>query len=186
MSGSLFLDVHYFMSMQRTIILITGGQRSGKSAYAERLALQLSQHPVYMATAHIWDDEFAERVRLHKERRGPEWENIEEERELSRHNVEGRVVLIDCCTLWATNYISSNEDAPVNELLEQMKAEFDRFTSQQATYIFVTNEIGMGGTSSNALQRRFTDLLGWLNQYIASQADEVVMMVCGRPLTIKK
>ena len=66
-----------------------------------------------------------------------------------------------------------------------MKAEFDRFTSQDATFIFVTNEIGLGGTSTNAVQRRFTDLLGWLNQYIASKADEVVMMISGLNIKIK-
>ena len=173
----------------KRIILITGGQRSGKSAYAERRALALSPNPVYMATAHIWDEEFRERVRRHQERRGPEWTNIEEERQLSRHDVSGRVVLIDCLTLWATNYFttSSSEEAEsdIDAMLAEMKAEFDRFTAQDATFIFVTNEIGMGGTSANALQRRFTDLLGWLNQYVAAKADEVVMMVSGVELRVK-
>ena len=95
--------------MMKKIILITGGQRSGKSSRAEQLALELSDHPVYMATAHVWDDEFAERVRRHQERRGPQWTNIEEERELSRHDVTGRVVLVDCCTLWATNYFNDKD-----------------------------------------------------------------------------
>ncbi len=171
------------------IILITGGQRSGKSAYAERRALSLSPNPIYLATAHIWDDEFALRVQRHQERRGPEWTNIEEERQLSRHDVSGRVVLIDCLTLWATNFFtaSSTDDTlpDVDTLLAEMKVEFDRFTAQDATFIFVTNEIGMGGTSSNALQRRFTDLLGWLNQYVASQADEVVLMVSGIEVKVK-
>ena len=171
------------------IILITGGQRSGKSAYAERRALSLSPNPIYLATAHIWDDEFAQRVQRHQERRGTEWTNIEEERQLSRHDVSGRVVLIDCLTLWATNFFtaSSTDDAlpEVDTLLAEMKAEFDRFTAQDATFIFVTNEIGMGGTSANALQRRFTDLLGWLNQYVASQADEVVLMVSGIEVKVK-
>ena len=174
----------------KRIILVTGGQRSGKSAYAEQRALQLSQHPVYVATAHIWDDEFRQRVRRHQERRGPEWTNIEEERELSRHDVCGRVVLVDCLTLWATNYITTSATdgdmlPDVDAILAAMQHEFDLFTSQDATFIFVTNEIGLGGTSANALQRRFTDLLGWLNQYVASRADEVVFMVSGLPLTLK-
>jgi len=171
------------------IILITGGQRSGKSSYAERRALELSPNPVYMATAHIWDDEFALRVQRHQERRGPEWTNIEEERQLSRHDVRGRVVLIDCLTLWATNFFTASavdeEQPDIDALLAEMKAEFDRFTAQDATFLFVTNEIGLGGTSANALQRRFTDLLGWLNQYVASQADEVVLMVSGIEVRIK-
>lgn len=177
----------------RKIILITGGQRSGKSSYAERLALELSQNPVYIATARVWDDEFRERVRRHQQRRGAQWTNIEEERELSRHDVTGRVVLVDCCTLWATNFFYANAmDKPegtlpdVDATLEEMKAEFDRFTSQDATFIFVTNEIGLGGTSTNAVQRRFTDLLGWLNQYIANKADEVVMMISGLNIKIKQ
>ena len=81
------------------IILITGGQRSGKSTQAERMALSLSTNPVYVATAHIWDDEFRERVRIHQQRRGPQWTNIEEERYLSRHDLTGRVAVIDCVTL---------------------------------------------------------------------------------------
>lgn len=177
----------------KKIILITGGQRSGKSTEAEQLALSLSPNPVYMATAHIWDEEFRERVRRHQERRGPQWTNIEEERELSRHDVTGRVVLIDCCTLWATNYFYSptlaypeGKDLPdVDSALRALCEEFDRFTSQDATFIFVTNEIGLGGVSANEVQRRFTDLLGWLNQYIASKADEVYLMVSGIKVKIK-
>lgn len=165
------------------VILITGGQRSGKSRYAEQLALSLTDNPVYLATAHIWDDEFRERVRIHQERRGPQWTNIEEERQLSRHDVTGRVVVIDCVTLWLTNYFFETSD--VSQTLETVKAEFDRFTSQDATFIFVTNEIGSGGVSDNAVQRRFTDLEGWMNQYIASRADEVVLMVSGIAVKIK-
>ena len=168
----------------KKIILITGGQRSGKSEYAERLALSLSDNPVYLAT------------------------NIEEERQLSRHQLSGRVILIDCLTLWLTNlwYAEKPESAdhgdgsddPISRgngitqnrphdprTLETAKAEFDRFTSQDATFIFVTNEIGCGGVSANAVQRRFTDLMGWMNQYVASQADEVILMVSGIPVKIK-
>lgn len=172
----------------KRIILITGGQRSGKSTFAEQMALSLSPHPVYMATAHIWDEEFRQRVAIHQARRGSEWTNIEEERYLSRHEVAGRVVLIDCCTLWATNFFSESgaaDDPDVDVVLREMKAEFDRFTAQEAVFIFVTNEIGMGGTSANALQRRFTDLLGWLNQYIAQRADEVYLMVSGIKMKVK-
>lgn len=170
-----------------SLYLITGGQRSGKSQYAEQLALSLSKNPVYMATAHIWDEEFHERVRQHQLRRGPEWTNIEEERWLSHHDVQGRVVLVDCLTLWATNFFyADGAEAEVNSALDALKAEFDRFVRQDATFIFVTNEIGSGGTPVNDVQRRFTDLLGWLNQYVAQQADEVILMVSGIPVKIKK
>ncbi len=165
------------------IILITGGQRSGKSRYAEELALNLADCPVYVATAHVWDEEFRERVRRHQERRGPQWTNIEEEKYLSRHDLTGRVAVIDCVTLWLTNFFFENQD--VDNTLEAVKREFDQFTAHDGTYIFVTNEIGSGGVSVDAVQRRFTDLQGWMNQYIASHADEVILMVSGIPVTVK-
>lgn len=188
--------------MMKRIILITGGQRSGKSEKAEQLALSLSDMPVYVATAHVWDEEFRERVRRHQERRGPQWTSIEEELFLSRHDLTGRVVVIDCVTLWVTNFFfaashqgeNGVEQLPshqgegqgaVDMALAAAKAEFDKFTDHDATYIFVTNEIGMGGTSENALQRSFTDLQGWMNQYIAQKADEVILMVSGIPVKVK-
>ena len=168
----------------KKIILITGGQRSGKSKKAEEMALSLSPNPVYMATAHIWDEEFRERVRIHQERRGSQWTNIEEETKLSLHDMTGRVVVIDCVTLWLTNFFFANE-SNTDRSLEQAKAEFDVFTSKDATYIFVTNEIGSGGVSDNAIQRKFTDLQGWMNQYIAQKADEVILMVSGIAVAVK-
>jgi adenosylcobinamide kinase/adenosylcobinamide-phosphate guanylyltransferase len=180
------------------IILVTGGQRSGKSTYAEKMALDLSgdNKCIYMATAKVWDDEFAKRVALHKQRRGEQWINIEEEKFLSKHNVAGKVVLIDCVTLWSTNFFfeistsqenesSSEKGNVVKRSLEAVKDEFDKFTQQDATFVFVTNEIGLSGVSENKIQRQFTDLLGWLNQYIASKADDVYFMVSGIPIKIK-
>ena len=168
----------------KRVVLITGGSRSGKSTYAENLALSLSERPVYLATARIWDEEFRERVLRHQARRGPQWTNIEEEKDLSRHDLTGRVVVVDCLTLWCTNFFFDLE-SDVDRSLEAAKAEFDRFTEQDATFIFVTNEIGMGGTSDNEIQRKFTDLQGWMNQYVAAHADEVILMACGIPVKIK-
>lgn len=165
------------------IILITGGQRSGKSAKAEELALRLADNPVYVATAHIWDEEFRERVKRHQDRRGPQWTNIEEEKYLSRHDLTGRVAVIDCVTLWLTNYFYESQD--VESTLRAVKEEFVKLTAQDATFIFVTNEIGSGGVSVDAVQRQFTDLEGWMNQYIASHADEVILMVSGIAVKIK-
>ncbi|MBR6369743.1 MAG: bifunctional adenosylcobinamide kinase/adenosylcobinamide-phosphate guanylyltransferase [Bacteroidaceae bacterium] len=176
----------------KRIILITGGERSGKSSFAEQTALSLSRNPVYLATAKVWDDEFRERVRRHQERRGPEWTNIEEELELGKYDFTGRVVVIDCVTLWCTNYLYRDQTRAEHDrdwiylCLEDIKAEFDRLTAQDATFIFVTNEIGMGGVSANILQRRFTDLQGWVNQYIAGKAHEVTLMVSGIPVNIVK
>ncbi|MGL5272769.1 MAG: bifunctional adenosylcobinamide kinase/adenosylcobinamide-phosphate guanylyltransferase, partial [Phocaeicola sp.] len=82
----------------RKIVLITGGQRSGKSSFAQKMALALSPNPIYMATSRIWDDEHRKRIERHQAERGAEWTNIEEEKELSKHPLQGRVVLIDCVT----------------------------------------------------------------------------------------
>lgn len=168
------------------LILITGGQRSGKSTYAENLALSLSPTPVYLATAHVWDDEFQRRVDKHKERRGPQWSTIEEEFSISKYDYEGKVVLLDCLTLWSTNFFfRGGVERDIEVVLTELKGELDTLLMQNVTLIVVTNEIGMGGTSANAAQRHFTDLLGWLNQYVASVAQEVVLMVSGIPVKIK-
>lgn len=185
----------------KRIILITGGQRSGKSVFAEKMALELSANPVYVATAHIWDDEFKKRVDKHKARRKERWENIEEELFLGSLVLDDRVVLVDCLTLWATNFffIENSSDSFVSKehnaeqkyemnvelTLERIKEEFNKFTNQTATFIFVTNELGSGGVSSNSMQRSFTDLLGSLNQYVAQKADEVYFLVSGIPIKIK-
>ena len=169
----------------KQIILITGGARSGKSKHAEKLALTLSDNPVYLATARIWDDEFKQRVLRHQRDRGPEWTNLEEEKWLSSHSLTNRVVLIDCVTLWCTNFFFDLQ-ADVDKALQAVKEEFDKLVSQEATFIFVTNEIGMGATSENEIQRKFTDLQGWVNQYIAARADKVLLMVSGIPVNVKE
>lgn len=170
--------------VEKRIILVTGGQRSGKSRYAQELALRLADRPVYLATSRVWDEEFGDRVRRHQQDRGPRWTNLEEEKCISRCDVRGRVVVIDCVTLWSTNFFFDN-GSDVDKSLEEIKAEFDRFTRQAATFIFVTNEIGLGGVSVDPVQRRFTDLQGWVNQYIGQAADEVVLMVSGIAMRVK-
>ena len=152
------------------IHLITGGERSGKSTYAESEALRLSESPVYLATARVWDEEFRQRILRHQERRGPEWTNIEEDIRPSK--------------LWATNYFFDMQQ-DVDQALEALKKEFDTLVQQDATFIFVTNELGMGGMSESRTQRLFTQLQGWMNQYVAARADCVTRMVSGLPLTVK-
>ena len=168
----------------KKIILVTGGQRSGKSSYAQKLALSLSANPIYLATSAVWDEEHRQRIERHKRDRGPEWTNIEELKDLQKIDVTGRIVVIDCVTLWSTNFFSeTNGDVELS--LAAITERFEAFTQQNATFIFVTNELGLGGTSNNDLQRRFTDLLGWVNQHIAAASDEVVLMVSGIPVYIK-
>ena len=166
------------------VILITGGQRSGKSALSERLALEHSDAPVYIATAEAGDEEFRQRVHIHRQRRGPQWTTIEEPLHPASHNLIGRTVLLDCVTMWATNtFFRCGEN--VRDALSQLKDNFDTMVSRPGTYIFVSNEIGSGGISANAMQRTFTDLQGWINQHIARRADEVYMTVAGIPVKIK-
>ncbi|MBP7938922.1 bifunctional adenosylcobinamide kinase/adenosylcobinamide-phosphate guanylyltransferase [Macellibacteroides fermentans] len=171
--------------MSQKVIVITGGQRSGKSSYAQKLALSLSSNPVYLATSRVWDEEHRARIIRHQADRGPEWTNLEEEKFLSKLNLAGRVVLVDCVTLWATNFFFDNK-ADVALSLSQLKTEFEKLTSQDATFIFVTNEIGLGGVSADELQRKFTDLQGWFNQHIAGIAGKVILMTSGIPLVLKE
>lgn len=114
---------------KKHIVLVTGGQRSGKSGYAQKLALSLTANPVYLATSRVWDEEFRERVLRHQADRGPEWTNIEEEKYLSRHDLNGRVVVIDCVTLWGTNFFFDNE-GDTNRSLVELKEEFNKLTER--------------------------------------------------------
>ena len=154
-----------------SITLITGGARSGKSSYAQRLALERSDRPVYLATSRVWDEEHRLRIERHRADRGPQWETVEEPKNLSRRDFRGRTVVLDCVTLWCTNFFYDFD------------SDVDR--AQDADFIFVTNEIGLGGVSTDPLQRRFTDLQGWVNQYIAQRAGSVVLMVSGIPIKVK-
>jgi adenosylcobinamide kinase/adenosylcobinamide-phosphate guanylyltransferase len=166
------------------ITLITGGARSGKSSYAQQLAENRSRHPVYLATARVWDEDFSQRITRHQAERGPNWENLEEEKQLSRFNLDGRFVLLDCITLWLTNFFYDNNN-DVDKTLEEAKAEWDRFIKFDGGLIVVTNELGMGVHPENELARKFADLQGWMNQYIARQANRVILMVSGIPVQIK-
>lgn len=168
------------------ITLITGGERSGKSRFAQEMAMKETPTPVYLATARVWDNEFRLRIERHQRDRGEQWTTIEEEKFLSRHELAGRTVVIDCVTLWLTNFFcDAGNDCPLDDILREAREEFDRFTRHAAHYIFVSNEIGMGGVPIDPVQRRFTDLQGWMNQYIAARADEVVLMVSGIPVGVK-
>lgn len=167
-----------------TITFITGGARSGKSRFAQKLAEQRSDHPVYLATARVWDDDFAQRVKRHQADRNDHWQTVEEEKELSTHDFAGKTVLMDCTTLWLTNFFHDH-DYQVEESLEAAKAEWEKFTAQEMNLIVVSNELGMGVHPENELARKFTDLQGWMNQSIAAQANTVYLMVSGIEVKIK-
>ncbi len=167
------------------IIFVTGGQRSGKSVFAEKMVLSKSSHPVYIATAQVLDDEFRKRVAVHKERRGKQWITYEEPLEVSAVELKATdTALFDCVTLWATNcFFHFGEDSVI--ALGFMKNQFDSLVASGADIVFVSNEVGLGGVSPNAMQRHFADLQGAINQHIASRADEAYMVLSGIPIKIK-
>lgn len=168
-----------------SLIFVTGGARSGKSRYAQELALQLSDAPVYVATARHWDDDFEKRIQRHRNDRDERWTSVEEEKYISRLNLAGKVVVVDCVTLWLTNFfVDSKQD--IDACLDACKREIDALKTRNTTYIIISNELGMGMHADTETGRKFTDLQGWMNQYIAAKADKVVFMVSGIPLIIKQ
>lgn len=166
------------------IYLITGGERSGKSTYAQNLALSLSPNPTYLATAKVWDGSFEQRIKRHQSERGNHWTNIEEQKHIGSLDLEDQVVVIDCVTLWLVNFFDM-ENGGVDRALNEAKAEFEKFITKKGTFIFVTNEIGMGGHASTEVGRKFVELQGWMNQFIAKNAQKVVLMVSGIPMIVK-
>src|SRR6186713_676528 len=167
------------------VILITGGARSGKSRHAQELALRYTGSPLYVATARPFDEDFRQRVRRHRQDRDHRWTLLEEEKHLSRLDLDGHVVVIDCVTLWLTNFfIDLGYD--VDASLEACKKEFDALCEKKALFIVVSNELGMGVHAETEMGRKFTDLQGWMNQYIAAKAGTVLLMVSGIPLIVKK
>lgn len=167
------------------IYLITGGERSGKSGYAQELALELTNTPIYVATARKWDEDFQNRIDRHQQERDERWTNIEKEKHLSEIDFSGKVALIDCVTLWLTNFFVDTKNDVILSL-DEAKAEFLKIANQpDATLIIVTNEIGMGLHADTHVGRKFTELQGWMNQFLAKNADTVVLMVSGIPVKIK-
>ena len=166
------------------ITFITGGARSGKSSFAQQLAEKQSETPVYLATARVWDDDFAKRVKRHQDDRDRSWQTVEEEKELSKHDFSDKTVLLDCITLWLTNFFHDNQYL-LDETLDTAKAEWEKFIVQDMDLIVVSNELGMGIHPENEMARKFADLQGWMNQHIAKQADIVYLMVSGIEVKIK-
>ena len=167
------------------IYYITGGERSGKSRYAQELALQLSDNPVYIATSRVWDKDFEKRVNRHKNERDERWTSIEEEKYISTTDIKGKVAVMDCVTLWLTNfYLDARYD--VEESLHAAKTEFEKLTEIDTTLIIISNEIGMGVHAETEIGRKFVELQGWINQHIANRANKAVLMVSGIPVMIKE
>ena len=170
----------------KELILVLGGARSGKSSWALHYAEERYETFLFLATARSLDDEMAERIRLHKSSRGPEWQLVEEPIEISEAlktrcgDVE--TVLIDCLTVWLSNVMFEkgveNMGSYRNDLLSTLSA-------REKNIIVVSNELGMGIVPENPIGRQFRDISGQLNQEIAAIADKVVFLTAGLPMFLK-
>jgi adenosylcobinamide kinase/adenosylcobinamide-phosphate guanylyltransferase len=164
-------------------ILITGGARSGKSAFAERLALRPTGRAIYVATAEPRDAEMVARIASHRARRGAAWSDIHAPRDLATalHDSDGDAPrLVDCLTLWLSNLMEDGADwHAAGEELAALLPE------QSSPVILVTNEVGGGIVPENRLARDFRDAAGWLNQTVAQAADAVWLCVAGCPVKVK-
>jgi adenosylcobinamide kinase/adenosylcobinamide-phosphate guanylyltransferase len=163
---------------------ITGGERSGKSGYAQQLALQHSSSPIYIATSRIWDEDFKNRVNRHISDRDERWTTIEEEKKISGISLKGKVAVMDCVTLWLTNFYTDTQ-YNVQESLALAKKEIDNLQLEEGMLIIISNELGMGMHAETEIGRKFVELQGWMNQYIAAKADKATFMVSGIPMQLK-
>jgi len=177
------------------IILVTGGARSGKSSFAEKLALKIGNgRAAYVATAQIFDDEMNFRVKLHKARRGDNWQTFEApfdaEKEILTAAETFNAILFDCVTIYVSNFLCAANLDDEKFLYDNMRGLIqkliDAAKSSDATTIFVTNEVGGGIVPENKLARRFRDLAGLANQMLAAQAEKVFLTVAGIAIDIKK
>ncbi len=164
--------------------LVLGGARSGKSRYAERMAMRYPSPWTYIATAQAFDDEMLARIRSHRQRRGDGWATIEAPLQLTegliRAQANDGALLIDCLTLWLSNVMHADRhvDGAIDQLCQAM-------AERKRPLVVVSNEVGLGIVPDNPLARRFRDAQGRLNQRVAGLADRVTLMVAGLPLTVK-
>lgn len=166
------------------ITFITGGARSGKSSFAQKMAEELSPSPIYLATARVWDQDFKARIDRHKADRDKRWRTIEEEKQLNQLDLNKKIVMVDCITLWLTNIFHDN-NYELDASLEEAKTIWNSLKQQDCKLIVVSNELGMGVHPEHEVARKFADLQGWINQYIAKHADEVYLMLSGISVKIK-
>lgn len=167
-----------------SLTLVLGGARSGKSAFAESLALQSGLEPVYIATCQPFDSEMQDRIARHRQSRDDRWKTVEEPLQLLQalqtECAPERIILVDCLTLWVTNLLLNDRDCE-----QERETLLSGLAALPGPVLLVSNETGLGIVPDNALSRRFRDQAGWLNQAIAARAGKVYLLVAGLPLEIK-
>jgi adenosylcobinamide kinase / adenosylcobinamide-phosphate guanylyltransferase len=166
-------------------VLILGGARSGKTSFAERMAMRAGEKPLYLATAQALDGEMLERVRAHQEQRHKRFATLEEPLDLSTALKaaarEHDVILVDCLTLWITNMLGANQD--VAKAVDGLAATLAAIDSSRI--ILVSNEVGLGIVPDNPLARTFRDLAGAAHQRCAEICTDVHFIIAGLPMTLK-
>ena len=184
--------------MKSTIILCSGGARSGKSEFAEQLALSLKGRKAYVATGQAFDDEMKDRIKKHQLRRGKEWITFEIPLYLHKNweqikNVSD-VILIDCLTMFTSNHVFAHGDINTQEdsnriesiILEELRLLLQEINnSNDKTVIFVTNEIGLGIVPENKLARYFRDITGRVNREVANAANKMYLTISGVTIELK-
>ncbi len=188
--------------MNNKLILILGGARSGKSSFAEQLAGELGPEVLYVATATVGDDEMRERVSRHRERRPSAWRTLEAPTGVAAALREeigaANVVLLDCLSVLVSNVLLQNEDGTGGDVLsattatkveEAVRREVDSLLAywreSTASFVVVSNEVGLSVVPAYPLGRIYRDLLGLANQWVAQEADEVYLVVAGIPVELK-
>ena len=173
--------------MDHKLTFVTGGCRSGKSRFALDYANRHFHKKLYLATCEALDEEMAKRIENHKKKRGMDWQTVEEPIEIAeaikQHGDRVEVILLDCITLWLSNLLMRQKSD--HEVLNETGRLIDTVKQGQASFIFVSNEVGMGIVPIDPLGRRFRDLSGMANQKIAEVVDRVVFMVSGIPMFLK-
>jgi adenosyl cobinamide kinase/adenosyl cobinamide phosphate guanylyltransferase len=182
--------------MADQLSLILGGVRSGKSAFAERLARELDRPTLYLATGQASDAEFGERIRRHRLARPDSWVTLEEPLDIAGRLQSAlavprppAVILIDSLDVWVANLLLKHEQEPSSEAelqaLSTLAQLLDLRAHSTATYFLVSSEVGLSPVPPNALGRHFQDLLGLVNQKVAANADRVYLVVAGIPVEVK-
>ena len=176
------------------IVLVTGGARSGKSRFAEKYASKFGEKIAYIATAEVYDEEMAFRVKLHKERRPKDWTTIDapyDAQDAIRSAGENHdMILFDCLTIYISNLILAQKDFTDSKenyrVLEDKIGQLIKAAKEiTGTVIFVTNEVGSGIVPENHLSREYRDIAGLANQFMGKAADEVYLVTCSIPVEIK-